>query len=102
MTVRSNHTIEDDAPDDLGPFADGMRSWSKTIALASPDMRLTIFRNCVAEGATFVRKGARRRLITSELIEGAERHGLFDALGGRETVEKMVADGLAVADAGRT
>jgi hypothetical protein len=91
----------DAEPDDLGPFAAGVRSWSKTIALASPDVRPAIFRNCITEGATFVRKGAPRGLITSELIERAERHELLDPLGGREAVEKIVAEGLADADAPR-
>ncbi|MDE5446477.1 DUF3987 domain-containing protein [Bradyrhizobium sp. CSA207] len=49
----------------------------------------------MAEGATFVRKGAPRAVIAAELIERAERHELIDALGGREVVEKIVAEGLA-------
>jgi AAA domain len=70
----------------------------RMIATASPDMKPKVFRNCITEGATFVRKGAPRGLITSELIERAERHDLVDALGGREAVERIVAEGLADAD----
>jgi hypothetical protein len=102
MTERAfNRTIED-GDRGLGPFADGVRLWSRMIALAPPDVRPKIFRNCCAEGAIFVRKGAQRGLITSELIERAERHDLLDALGGREAVEKIVAEGLADADAHQT
>ena len=88
----------DAAPDDLGKFAEGVRLWSRMIANASPDMQAKVFRNCIAEGTTFVRKGAPRGLITSELIERAERHELVDALGGRDAVEKIVAEGLADTD----
>jgi len=92
----------DPEPDDLGPFAEGVRLWSRMIATASPEKQPTIFSNCVAEGAAFVGKGAPRGLITSELIERAERHDLVDALGGLEAVEKVVAEGLADADARQT
>lgn len=95
-----NRPIEDDDRG-LGPFASGVRGWSTTIALALPDMRPAIFRNCVTEGAKFVRKGAPRGLITSELVARAEMHGLFDALGGRRVVEKIVSEGLVNADAGQ-
>jgi hypothetical protein len=95
MPIAATSRRIDGAPDDLGPFANGVRLWSRTIALASPDKRPMVFRNCVAEGATFVRKGALRALIAAELIERAEKHELLDALGGREAVEKIVAKGLA-------
>ena len=86
MAINASRRL-DDAPDDLGPFAIGVRLWSKMIATASPDMRPAIFRNCIAEGASFVRKGAPRGLIVAALIERAERHELLDALGGRKAVE---------------
>ena len=89
----------DAAPADLGKFAEGVRVWSRTIATAEPDLRPKVFRNCIAEAATFVRKGAPCGLITSELIEWAERHHLLDILGGRDAVERIVAEGLADADA---
>jgi hypothetical protein len=100
MAINASRRL-DDAPDDLGPFAIGVRLWSKMIATASPDMRPAIFRNCIAEGASFVRKGAPRGLIVAALTERAERHELLDALGGREAVEKIVAEGLD-ADARQT
>lgn len=77
----------------LGQFAKGVQLWSKMIATA-PDKRPTVFRNCIAEGASFVRKGAPRGLIAAELIERAERHELVEELGGREAVETIVAEGL--------
>jgi RecA-family ATPase len=89
-------------PGDLGPFADGVRVWSKMIAVASQDKRPDIFLNCVAEGADFVRKGAPLGLIACELIERAERHDLLDVLGGREAVESIIAEGLAQTDVGST
>jgi RecA-family ATPase len=83
-----------DAPD-LGPFTAGVRSWSKMIAIAAPEMRPAVFNNCLAEGADFVRKGAPAGLIADELILRARRHELVDELGGIEAVESIVADGLA-------
>jgi hypothetical protein len=79
--------------DDLGPFAEGVALWSRMIA-TSPDKRPAVFRNCIAEGATFVAKGAPLGLITEALIERAERHHLVDELGGHEAVESLVAHGL--------
>ena len=79
---------------DLGPFADGVRLWSRMIATASGP-RGIVWRNCLVEGASFVRKGAPLGLIAAELIERAERHKLLDELGGAEAVEGIVADGLA-------
>jgi RecA-family ATPase len=79
--------------DDLGPFAEGVALWSRMIA-TSPDKRPAVFRSCVAEGASFVRKGAPMGLIAAELIERAERHHLVDELGGAEAVESLVAHGL--------
>lgn len=84
--------------DHLGPFAEGVRLWSRMIATASPDQRPTVFRNCIAEGAMFVRQGAPLGRISDELIERAYRHNLFDALGERAAVEKIVAEGLAKPD----
>lgn len=83
----------------LGKFSEGVRVWSKMIAAAEPDLRSEVFLNCIAEGASFVSKGAPRGLITSELIERADRHDLVDALGGPDAVEQIVAEGLADADA---
>ena len=53
-----------------------------------------MWRNCIAEGASFVRKGAPLGLIAAELIERAERHLLVEELGGLDVVETLVADGL--------
>ncbi|WP_409188909.1 AAA family ATPase [Bradyrhizobium sp. RDM4] len=100
LTDASHSTIPAETAD-LGRFDEGVRLWSRMIATASPEMRPTIFRNCIAEGAVFVRKGAPRGLIVAELIERAGRHRLLDALGGVESVEKLVADGLD-ADARQT
>ena len=60
---------------DLGPFAEGIKLWSRMIAAADvPELRGVIWRNCLAEGASFVAKGAPLGLIAAELIERAERH----------------------------
>lgn len=79
---------------DLGPFAAGVALWSRMIATA-PVPRGVVWRNCLSEGASFVRKGAPVGLVAAELIERAERHKLIDELGGLEAVETIVADGLA-------
>jgi len=84
---------------ELGRFADGVSLWSRMIALAAPDMRPQVFRNCITEGADFVRNGADRTLIIDELIERAERHDLVNSLGGLEVVERTIIDAL---DAPRT
>jgi hypothetical protein len=81
------------APGAVGPFAEGVALWSKMIA-TSPDKRPAVFRNCIAEGATFVRKGAPLGWIMAELIERAERHHLVEELGGPEAVESIIAHGL--------
>jgi hypothetical protein len=79
---------------DLGVFGPAVASWSRAIANAGEDIRPQVFRNCAAEGAGFVRKGADRGDIVAALIERAERHGLTVQLGGIEGVEATIAAAL--------
>jgi AAA domain len=84
--------------DDLGPFAPGVRLWSKQIALAVPDKRCDVFRNCCREGGDFVRKGAPRGPLSDALVALAIRLGLSDPLGGVEGVEALIADAFNAAE----
>jgi hypothetical protein len=83
----------------LGKFAEGVRSWKRTIAMATPERRPDVFVNCCREGGSWVAAhGVARADIADVLTALASTFDLYDVLDGDDGIEAIIADAFETAE----
>ena len=94
MTVDDQLSIMGAAAQEI---SEGIASCARTVALASPDNKLGVFKNQVNHVSTWVRRGfADKHLVVDSLQDIASSNGLVDT-HGQDAIQKILAAGFAQA-----
>jgi hypothetical protein len=79
-------------------FAEGVRSWNRTMALATPERRPGVFHEACKEFGGFVARGAPRQEMADAARDLALRHDLLDVLDGKDGIEQTIATAFDAAE----